>query len=121
MISGDERIKLTRFIWTAIIVGIVIGSAVLVPFMEEEVLGLVFMMVTGGVLTTAFIWNWGRLPVTAQEASEKAKRERLDAVLRDLSDTQLQRLRERLSAGDITDEQLGYMLGDDGELVQRRK
>lgn len=121
MISGEDRIKLTRFIWGMMITGIILSSMILGSDLGDDILGLVFILVAGAVFITAFIWNWGRLPMTAQEASEKQKRERLDAVLRDLSDSQLQRLRERLSAGEITDDQLNYMLGDDGELVQRRK
>lgn len=120
MISGEERIKLTRFIWGMMIVGVVLGSMVLAPFLGDDILGMVFIMVAGAVFTTGLIWNWGRLPMTAQEASEKQKRDRLDAVLRDLSDSQLQILRERLAAGDIDDEKLSYMLGDDGELMRRR-
>lgn len=51
---------------------------------------------------------------------EKRKRDRLDAILRDLSDEQLAALKQRLSEPDFEDEVL-YMLGDDGELVSPRQ
>jgi ABC-type protease/lipase transport system fused ATPase/permease subunit len=53
-----------------------------------------------------------------ETSQEKRKRDVLDAVLRDLSDEQLANLRERLREPGFED-RLDYMLGDDGELVQR--
>ncbi len=56
-----------------------------------------------------------------EQSSEKRKRERLDTVLRDLSDEDLIRLKRRLEDGVIDDEVLyERMVGDDGELVNRR-
>jgi hypothetical protein len=53
---------------------------------------------------------------------EKRKRDRLDAVLRELSDEDLLRLRERLSTGDIDDDVLyERLVGEDGEFIQARK
>lgn len=53
------------------------------------------------------------------ESVEKRKRERLDTVLRDLSNDDLIALRERLQDGTIDDEILyEQMVGDDGELMQ---
>lgn len=53
---------------------------------------------------------------------EKRKRERIDAVLRDLSDEDLLRLRERLVDGTVNDEVLyGQIVGDDGELLTHRE
>lgn len=56
-----------------------------------------------------------------EQDEEKRKRDRLDSVLRDLSDEDLIRLRERLSDGAIDDEVLyQQMVGADGELVSKR-
>jgi type VI protein secretion system component VasK len=74
---------------------------------------------------------WGAMPyVFGSESSksqqqqttldevEKRKRDRLDAVLRDLSDEDLQRLKRRLSDGTVDDSKLyQHLIGDDGELV----
>jgi hypothetical protein len=55
------------------------------------------------------------------EEIEKRKRDRLDAVLRDLSDDDLLRLKQRLSDGTVQDDNLYDMIvGDDGELINRR-
>lgn len=55
-------------------------------------------------------------PTEASDDLEKRKRDRLDAILRDLSDEQLNILKQRLTEPDFEDEVL-YMLGDDGELI----
>ena len=57
---------------------------------------------------------------TSGDLLEKRKRDRLDAILRGLSDEQLAALKERLAEPDFEDEVL-YMLGDDGELVTPRQ
>lgn len=77
----------------------------------------------------AFMWTMAReQPPTQRKATllndndaEKRKRDRLDAVLRDLSDDQLLRLRQRLEDGTIDDDSLyEKLVGDDGELISRR-
>ncbi|MGB7338496.1 MAG: hypothetical protein WBC91_06350 [Phototrophicaceae bacterium] len=56
--------------------------------------------------------------VTHQQ-TEKRKRQALDDVLRDLSDDDLVRLRQRLSDGSIDDEILyDQLVGDDGESIR---
>lgn len=53
-----------------------------------------------------------------EDDREKRKRDRIDTVLRDLSDDDLIRLRERLADGTINDNVLyEKIVGDDGELV----
>ena len=57
---------------------------------------------------------------SATDDLEKRKRERIDTVLRDLSDEDLYILQQRLQDGNINDEILyEHMIGDDGELVRR--
>jgi hypothetical protein len=61
---------------------------------------------------------------TSQDNSslEKRKRERLDSVLRDLSDADLLRLRQRLNDGTINDDALEEgLIGEDGELLYQEK
>lgn len=49
---------------------------------------------------------------------EKRKRERIDNVLRDLSDEDLMRLKQRLMDGSVDDDLLeAQIIGDDGELI----
>ncbi len=53
------------------------------------------------------------------EEQEKRKRDRLDEVLRDLSDEELIRLRQRLSDGSVDDDMLyEQIIGTDGEFVR---
>ncbi len=57
---------------------------------------------------------------SATDEEEKRKRERIDTVLRDLSNDDLLALRERLQDGNINDEILyEQMVGDDGEFIRR--
>lgn len=54
------------------------------------------------------------------EEIEKRKRERIDSVLRDLSDDDLLRLKQRLGDGVVNDEVLySAIVSDDGELVYK--
>ena len=49
----------------------------------------------------------------------KAKRERIDTMLRDMSDDELLELKQRLSTGDYNEDSLLDYVSDDGELVMR--
>lgn len=68
------------------------------------------------------IWRYNLVLVDEQEQElislEKRKRKRIDSVLRDLSDDDLLRLRERLIDGSVNDDMLQeQLIGDDGELM----
>ena len=75
------------------------------------------------------IWNLdisvrnSRPKVEAENKNvEKRKRERIDSVLRDLSDEDLLRLRRRLLDGTVSDSHLeDALIGEDGELVYEEK
>ena len=83
------------------------------------------------IIISGLIWAWERIsgnrtahlePPQAQGQSEKRKRDRLDTVLRDLSNEDLMRLRQRLLDGDVNDELLyRRMVGDDGELLYEER
>lgn len=47
----------------------------------------------------------------------KAKRQRIDTMLRDMSDGDLLELKQRLAEGDYTEESLLDLVADDGELI----
>lgn len=120
----QERIRLTRTIWGMMIMGTVFGSLFTVAHLGAAVLGLVFILAAAAIVMTGFIWQWGA-PFASQSSagyaeSEQAKRDRIEAVLRRLSDTQLYHLRERLASGELTDEDLGAMLEDEGSLKRKR-
>lgn len=57
---------------------------------------------------------------SATDELEKRKRERIDTVLRDMSNEDLHILQQRLQDGNINDEVLyEHIVGDDGELIRR--
>ncbi len=95
-------------------------------FMAEQlgpwVILLAFVLMIPLIVSTWATWNmFGPDSKSVTEEStvnEKRKRERIDNVLRDLSDDDLVLLRQRLQDGTI-DEDILYdrMIGDDGELV----
>lgn len=117
-----ERAATVRRIWGFLIFGMIALSI----FMGEVgglLLPIFLVMIIGGIISTAVVWNSGtdlvERHLNDEYHAEKAKRDRLDSVLRTLSNDELYRLRERLSTGEIDDDQLAYMIGDDGELIQR--
>jgi hypothetical protein len=70
----------------------------------------------------SLVWRYSLVLIDEQEEGseslEKRKRERLDSVLRALSDEDLLHLKKRLVDGSLNDDLLYEdMLGDDGELL----
>ena len=127
-VMGYQNNVVVRVIATALIWVTYLGGSV-AAVMEMAGWGvlLAIVLMIPAIVFTGLLWAWERISgVTQQrmqavsEDGEKRKRDRIDNVLRDLSDKDLLRLRERLSDGAI-DEDLLYqqIVGDDGELVYR--
>lgn len=94
--------------------------------MPNFAIPLACIMMLPLIVTMVFVWdvvkymegNDHKAGVQVDLESEKAKRDRLDAVLRDLSDDDLMRLRDRIQNGTVDDDVLYRRLtGDDGELL----
>jgi hypothetical protein len=94
--------------------------------------GILFAWLFASLVASAFIWAIWNLDVSVRQAKpkavaelnsiEKRKRDRLDTVLRDLSDADLLRLRQRLLDGTINDDALeDHLIGEDGELLYQEK
>lgn len=117
------RVMATALIWITYLGGSV---AAVIEMAGWGVLLAIVLMIPA-IVFTGLLWAWERISgVTQQrlqavsEEGEKRKRDRIDNVLRDLSDKDLLRLRERLSDGDIDDDLLyEHIVGDDGELIRR--
>lgn len=78
------------------------------------------LIIAMGMMWGAFKPGTNATQELSAEDVEKRKRERIDSVLRDLSDDDLLRIRERLVSGTINDEMLyEQMVGDDGELMYK--
>ncbi|MEM9955779.1 MAG: hypothetical protein AAF846_29540 [Chloroflexota bacterium] len=59
--------------------------------------------------------------MTSSDETEKRKRKRIDAMIRDMSDDELYELRQRLQDGSFDDEVFyDQVVGDDGEFVRRQ-
>lgn len=119
----------TIVIWALMMVSIIIGSIFLPGTIGSDVIAFYIVIAIAAVISTGFVWNSdaGNRDTQRAEAQqaesaeaatlEKRKRDRLDAVIRTLSDDQLLTLRERLASGEITDAQLTRMLGDDEDFL----
>lgn len=123
--DSHTRLQATKYIW--ITMGIALFSlflsAGIANGLEAGHVILGIALCIAAFLSTGTVWNWGDLPQESSsfnmDAQEKAKRERLDSVLRNLSNDDLIALKQRLSEGDIDDEMLyqHMTLSDDGEIV----
>jgi hypothetical protein len=105
-------------IWAAMTIGQLGAWAILLAF----VLMLPLIPILGLMWSAPFMVgsesSKSKQQQTTLEEVEKRKRDRLDAVLRDLSDDDLQRLKQRLADGTIDESKLyNHLVGDDGELV----
>ena len=118
--------ELTMVIWGAM------GIALAALFISATAQGFsVFHMITAILLVvapflaTGMIWQWGgALNKQSQDLdetfSEKAKRERIDQVLRNLSNAELLALKKRLAQDDIDDDLLDYYLQESESDQQTR-
>jgi hypothetical protein len=125
--KDELRVGTTIPIW-----GILLAMNIFLSLRVEggEIIPIVFITLVAGVLATGFIWDWGsggqnsatdkmlQDMIEGESEQEKRKRDRLSQALSQLSDSQLHALREGIRTGDIDDERLRYMLGEDGELVE---
>jgi hypothetical protein len=121
----DKRAEQTLKLWGTLMMGLVFSMLFTSEKLGVWSLGLAALIVVGGIATTGFMWNWGEHPKSdtnyMQEMDvEKAKRSRLSLALRDLSDSELANLRQRLAAGDIDEGQLARLL-EESELDKAKR
>ena len=112
-----SRGPLSVMLW--FISGIVLAALFIGSGMAGE-LTIAHMIFAGLILTlavigTVAIWT---MPSLIENVG-KAKRPRIDDMIRDMSDNELMELKKRLSDGDIDDEELLDYVSEDGELVFR--
>lgn len=117
MLSPVARAVLTVIMWAMFLVGMLVFSLVLSRTMEDAIPFVLILFTVAGLIMSGFIWNWGQLP---DESREAAKRNRLTLALRNLSDQELLRLRQRLSTGDLDDIQLARLL-DESEASKAKR
>jgi len=118
----EKRAELTLKIWTTLMVGMVLSMLFTAEKLGVWSLGIPVLLVAAGIMTTGFMWKWGEYSDVAPTLdSEKAKRDRLSMALRDLSDSELASLRQRLAAGEIDQSQLERLLDDQSELSKVKR
>ena len=74
---------------------------------------LAFVLLTLAVVGTVFLWR----QKYSDPGQQKAKRGRINTLLRDLSDEEILELKHRLSLADFSDQPPLSALDEDGELV----
>jgi hypothetical protein len=114
--NDKAKIFLTIFIWLTTLGAFIATLAIAIDSIGAAIIPIVVFLFGAAIMTNGFIWQWGQQSNNAavQEQAEKRKRERLDSVLRNMSDDELMSLKRRLSEGDFGDEP---MIDDDGELI----
>ncbi len=115
--NNESRFALTSIMWfmsVILLVGIFIGAGIQGEFTPWHV-GFALTILLLAVSATPIFLRWN----FTDETQEKSKRERIDMMLRDMSDEDLMELKQRLTDGDMTDESIMDYLSDDGELVLR--
>jgi hypothetical protein len=121
----EKRAELTMKLWGTLMTGLVFCMIFTAEKLGIWSLGLAVLIVGAGITTTGFMWGWGDAAKfdtrSAQDMDlEKAKRSRLSLALRDLSDSELANLRQRLAKGDIDDMQLARLL-EESELDKAKR
>lgn len=114
--DSESRSALIVMLWFAsgiTIAAIFIAAAVMNAFTLWHAL-FGFVILGLAVVGTPFLLNF-----KPEDELEKAKRQRIDNLLRDLSDDDLVALKQRLSDGDVSEDTILDFIGDDGELVTR--
>jgi hypothetical protein len=117
--SEDTRATLTGVLWffsAVALVGLFISAAAQGELTAAH-LALAFTILALAIIGTPYLLRWK----DSGTEQEKAKRERIDSLLRDMSDDDLAELKRRLSDVDASDKiSVDSLIGDDGETILRR-
>jgi hypothetical protein len=114
----QERTFLVAVMWffSAIVLGALFISAAAQGELTTGHISLAILILCAVFIATPLLARWKDGTV----AFEKSKRERIDTMLRDMSDEDLLELKTRLSAGTMSEENIIDYLESDGELASRR-
>ena len=123
--NNQIRLSATKYIWVTIGISLfsLFLSAGVANGLEATHVVLGIAICCAGFLSTGMVWGWGNVDSDSamdnMKDQEKVKRERIDGVLRDLSNEELVALKKRLADGTMNDDLLyeRMSLSDDGELI----
>ncbi|MEL6407131.1 MAG: hypothetical protein AAFN11_21715 [Chloroflexota bacterium] len=115
----------TAVIWGAVVGMLVLAGVFFMPTMGEDAIAVPIVGIIGAIISSGFIWLGGdnaenvkkdraeqeaELFTLAQNYNQKRKRDRITHRLSDLSDDELIDLRERIQTGDISEDELSFLL-----------
>ena len=113
--DAESRSALTVMLWaiSGLTVGAIFCTAAIGTMTAWHIV-FAFIMLGLAIGGTPFLLNF-----QSETELEKAKRQRIDNLLRDMSDDDLVTLKQRLSDGEVSEDTILDFIGDDGELVTR--
>ncbi len=117
--SDDNRTGLAMMLW--VMTGIAL-SALFISAAAAQSLTIMHMIIALIILAvsaggTYVVWT---VNFRSDDYGAKVKRERIDEIIKDLSDDELMALKRRLSDRDYTETSILDFLNEEGELVERR-
>jgi hypothetical protein len=113
-----SKIALTVFIWLSTIVSFLATLAIAADILQGAIIPIVVFLFGAAIVINGFIWQWGQQEKSSDAEAEKRKRERIDTMIRNMSDEDLMRLKRRLGESDFDD---AVGLDEDGELVYGKR
>lgn len=123
----------TIVIWVMTTGSMALSGVFLADVLGEDIIAVIFMVLVAAALSSGFIWNWGRGEGSSRRRESRRRRwasllddefedrhyeekpkndDRLATALRQLSDRQLENLRDGIRSGDISEDDLETMLAD---------
>jgi hypothetical protein len=114
---SETRATLTIGLWflSAIVLAALFIAAAAQGALTSSHVALASVMLTLATVGTITIWRMK----DSESQSEKTKRRRLDNIIEDLSDDELDELKNRLKDNSIEKTNITHYLDDDGEIRQR--
>ena len=126
--SNDNRVQITAVVWIAMAIAL---FGLFISGLGDAGLTVIHLMMATLILAvpsaiTGLIWGWWGPGVAADEAqneaqSEKVKRERIEEVLRNLSNAELVALKKRLQSNEINDDVLYAYLEEEEDVLTGRQ
>jgi hypothetical protein len=117
IVTNKNRTEITAVIWGAMafalfglfLSGLGDAGLTIIHFL------IALLLLAVPIIVTGFMWDWGRAfsVDSSEQSSEKVKRDRIEQVLRNLSDAELQALKGRFTKNDIDDDVLYAYLSEE--------
>lgn len=116
--KDDNRTGLTMILW--IMTGVAL-AALFISAAAAQSLTILHGLIALAILAASAGGTFATWKVQFQEEDGvvKAKRQRIDQIIQDLSDDELVALKQRLSDGDYSETSILDFLNEEGELVGR--